>query len=197
MGETPEELYERALAAAGADGRLAMPPVDEWETFPFEGELRVRELRPPEAAERTRVGAGGVDCPRCERDDADAVWSDEHWLLAPLPKASGLPVVVILQPRAHHDLDDLPPEHAAELGPLMQRIERAVRSVGEIGRVHVCRWGDGSEHLHVWFMARPARLPQTIGSFAAIWDDILPPTPEPIWRANLDAVAAALAPPPR
>ncbi len=192
MGETPEELFERARAAAGADGRLAMPPVEEWETFPFEGELRVRELTPPETTERTRVGADGVDCPRCVRGEADAIWSDEHWLLAPLLQPTGLPVVVILQPRAHHDLDDLPEERAAELGPLIQRVEGAVRSVGEIGRVHVCRWGDGSEHLHLWFMARPARLPQTIGSFAAIWDDILPPTPEPIWRANLAAIAASL-----
>jgi diadenosine tetraphosphate (Ap4A) HIT family hydrolase len=192
MTETPEQLYERARAAARPDGRLAMPPVDEWETFPFEGELRVRELRPPEAAERPRVGEGGADCPRCERGDADAVWSDEHWLLAPLPRPTGLPVVLILQPRAHHDLHDLPAELALELGPLIQRVEAAVRSVGEIGRVHVCRWGDGSEHLHWWFMARPARLPQTIGSFAAIWDEILPPLPEGVWRANLAAVAAAL-----
>jgi hypothetical protein len=75
---------------------------------------------------------------------------------------------------------------------LIVRIERAVRSVGEIGRVHVCRWGDGSEHFHVWFMARPARLPQLIGSFAAIWHDILPPTPEEVWRENLTAVARAM-----
>jgi hypothetical protein len=67
-----------------------------------------------------------------------------------------------------------------------------VRSVGEIGRVHVCRWGDGSEHLHWWFMARPARIPQLIGSFAAIWDDVLPPLPEKIWRENVEALAAAL-----
>ena len=76
---------------------------------------------------------------------------------------------------------------------LIGRIERAVRSVGEIGRVHVCRWGDGGEHLHWWFMARPARLPQLIGSFAAIWDDIVPPVPEEIWRENLDAVVASLS----
>jgi hypothetical protein len=68
-----------------------------------------------------------------------------------------------------------------------------VHEVENVGRVHVCRWGDGSEHLHFWFLARPARLPQVVGSFAAIWDDILPPTPEPIWRANLAAVAHALA----
>jgi diadenosine tetraphosphate (Ap4A) HIT family hydrolase len=192
LPESPEELYARALAAADADGRLAMPPVHEWETFPFEGELRVRPLVAPVAAERPRRGERGVDCWRCLRGDSDALWSDEHWLLTSLDRPSGLPVIVILQPRAHHDLHDLPAERAAELGPLIQRIEAAVRSVGEIGRVHVCRWGDGSEHLHFWFTARPARLPQTVGSFAAIWDDILPPLPEPLWRANLDAVAAAL-----
>ncbi len=80
----------------------------------------------------------------------------------------------MLEPRAHFaEPGDLPDELAAELGVLLARIERAIRSIGEIGRVHVCRWGDGGEHLHWWFMARPARTPQLIGSFAAIWDDIL------------------------
>ena len=73
------------------------------------------------------------------------------------------------------------------------RIEQAIRSIGHIGRVHVCRWNDGGEHLHWWFMARPARIPQLIGSFAAVWDEILPPVPEEIWRANLNAVVVALA----
>lgn len=191
--ETPEELYHRALAAADAEGRLPLPPVDTWETFPFDGELRARPLLPPLPAEKPRLGEDAADCWRCAQGDEDAIWTDERWLLTPLPEPSGLPVIVILQPRAHHDLGDLPPELAAELGPLIVRIERAVASVGEIGRVHVGRWGDGSAHLHFWFIARPARLPQTVGSFAAIWDDILPPTPEPIWRANLAAVAAAMS----
>jgi hypothetical protein len=34
-------------------------------------------------------------------------------------------------------------------------------------------------------MARPARLAQLTGSFAAIWDDVLPPLPEDVWRDNL------------
>ncbi|WP_411277281.1 hypothetical protein [Gaiella sp.] len=33
---------------------------------------------------------------------------------------------------------------------------------------------------------------RAIGSLAAIWDDILPPTPEPIWRANIAAAVAVL-----
>jgi len=38
-----------------------------------------------------------------------------------------------------------------------------------------------------------ARIPQLIGSFAAVWDEILPPLPEDGWRANLVAVVAALS----
>lgn len=104
-----------------------------------------------------------------------------------------MPVVVFLQPREHCDIDTLSPERAAELGPLLLRGERACRAVGDIGRVHVCRWGDGSYHLHWWFMARPARLPQLTASFIALWDDILPPLPEQVWRENLAIVARELA----
>jgi hypothetical protein len=44
----------------------------------------------------------------------------------------------------------------------------------------------------MWFMARPARIPQLIGSFAAIWDDVLPQIPDELWRANLDIVKREL-----
>jgi len=187
MPETPEELYERVKDA------LRMPPVEEWDTFPFDGELEPRRLLPPVEKEEPRFGERGVDCRRCAAGDDDYIWTSERWRLHALDKPSGLPVVVLLEPREHFaDPGDLPEDLAADLGVTLGRVERAIRSIGEIGRVHVCRWGDGSEHLHWWFMARPARIPQLIGSFAAIWDDILPPVPEEIWRANLDAVVAAL-----
>lgn len=192
MTESTDEFYRRARAAADDEGRLAMPDMADWDTFPFEGDLRVKPLVAPTEVDRPRRGVEQADCWRCQRGLDGTVWNDEHWTLAPLPKASGLPVVVILEPRGHHDLDDLPDHLAAALGPMIVRVERAVRSVGEIGRVHVCRWGDGSAHFHMWFMARPARLPQTVGSFAAIWDDILPPLPDEIWRSNLATVAAGM-----
>ena len=195
MSERAEDIFRRTQEAAGPDGRLPMPSVQEWDTFPFEGDIRVRPLRPPVETEGSRHGEGGVGCRRCERGDETALWRDENWRVVPIDGPHGLPVIVMLETRDHLDLPDLSPDLAAQLGRLIVRVERAVRSVGEIGRVHVCRWGDGSEHFHVWFMARPARLPQLIGSFAAIWDDILPPTPERVWRANLDAVARALAEP--
>ena len=185
MPETPEQFYARVKDA------LRMPPVEEWETFPFDGEMRPRKLEPPVAEEKPRWGVGGVDCMHCSKRDDELVWHDEHWQLWPIGR-TGLPIVLILDPREHYDIDTLPTELAAELGPLMQRIERAIRAIGDIGRVHICRWGDGSEHLHWWFMARPARIPELIGSFAAVWDEILPPVPEDIWQANIAAVAEAL-----
>jgi diadenosine tetraphosphate (Ap4A) HIT family hydrolase len=186
VAETPEQLYERVA------GELRMPPVEEWDTFPFEGDMRPRPLLPPVAAERPRLGVGGVDCFRCEMTDDDCVWTNERWLLHTWD-TPGLPMVVLLAPREHFaELHELPQEMAAELVPLMSRVERAIYSIGEIGRVHVCKWGEGGEHLHWWFIARPARIPQLVGSFAAIWDDVLPPLPEDVWRDNLAAVRAAL-----
>ena len=194
MSETTDALYARAVEAADADRRLSVPPIAEWDTFPFDGDLRVRPLQPPTEVDQPRVGEEAADCWRCQRGVDDVIWSDDRWLLAPMQRPSGLPCIVLLQPRDHHDLGDLPSELAAELGGLMIRIERAiVTALPDIGRVHVCRWGDGSAHFHMWFMARPARLPQLVGSFAAMWDDILPPLPEEIWRSNLNLVAQQLA----
>ena len=173
-----------------------MPPVDEWETFPFNGDMRPRALGAPPEKEAPRSGEGGIDCGACTALDSAFLWTTERWRLLPM-KPSGLPVVLILQPRAHFaEPGDLPDELAAELGVMLARIERAIRAVDGIGRVHVCRWGDGSEHLHWWFLARPARMPQLLGSFAAIWDDVLPPTPEHIWQENLDLIRRQLLPGP-
>ena len=171
-----------------------MPPVEEWDTFPFNGDLRPRALERPSEQDPPRHGEGGVDCHSCGDNDDAYVWTDERWRLRSFDKPSGLPVVVLLEPRAHYaEPGDLPDDLAADLGRMLARVERAVRAVPDVGRVHVCRWGDGGEHLHWWFMARPARIPQLIGSFAAVWDEVLPPVPEDVWRDNLAIVVRELA----
>lgn len=188
MPETPEEFYQRV------SGSLRVPTVQEWDTFPFEGDIRPRALEPPVESEPPRRGEGGFDCPSCAAGDDEYIWTNERWRLLPLPQTPGLPVVVMLESREHHgDPGELSDEVAADLGVMLARVERAVRSVGEIGRVHICRYGDGSEHMHWWFFARPARVLQLRGSFAAIWDDILPPLPEDVWRANLEVVVEEMA----
>lgn len=76
--------------------------------------------------------------------------------------------MVLLETKRHVDFPDLDDELAAELGPLRLRILRAVSRVPGVGNVHVGRWGVGSEHCHIWFTARPARMTQFRSSFAAI-----------------------------
>ena len=186
MPETPEELWERTR------GDLQVPPVGEWDSWPFDGELRVRELESPVEAERPRNGEGGVDCSRCARVGDDYLWADDHWTVRAFSKPSGLPVVVLLETREHVDFTDLDDDRAAELGPLLLKVQRAVMAVPGVGNVHVGRWGEGSAHCHIWFMARPARMEQFRSSFAAIWDDVLPPVPEDVWRASLEIVAREL-----
>ena len=186
MPETPEQFWERARTD------LRMPPVEDWESWPFVGDIAPKELEPPVAQEKLRQGVGG-DCSACKNGVQSAIWHDERWMLRPLREPSGLPFVCLLETRAHLDFPDLDHQHAAELGPLLLRIQRAVASIPGVGNVHIGRWGEGSEHCHIWFMARTARMEQLRSSFAAIWDDILPPTPREVWDANAELVRKALA----
>ena len=106
---------------------------------------------------------------------------------------TGLPVIVLVEPREHFaGPADLPEELAREMGVMLGRVERAVLAVGGIGKVHIGRWGEGAEHLHWWFIARPEGQAQMRSSFAEIWDEVLPPTPREIWEDNLARVVRAL-----
>ncbi len=67
MPESAEEVYARVVAAVGEGGRLPMPPVGEWDIFPWEmvdGELKPKVLRPP-GDEPVRRGELAEDCDRC------------------------------------------------------------------------------------------------------------------------------------
>jgi hypothetical protein len=143
-------------------------------------------------AEPERDGESADACSACAKPDRDYVWTDGQWRLRAAER-SGLPVVLMLEPRAHFDSPaDLPDDLARAQGIMLGRVERAVLAVGEIGRVHIGRWGEGAAHLHWWFIARPARLPQLASSMAEIWDEVLPPTPEDVWRENVARVAEAM-----
>jgi diadenosine tetraphosphate (Ap4A) HIT family hydrolase len=186
MPETPEELHARA------GGALRTPPVGEWDTWPFEGGVRPKALAPL-TPEPEISGHGGIGCRACAKPDSDYLWASERWRLGSLNEPGGLPVIVLLEPREHFaSPGDLPEDLAAEQGVMLGRVERAVLAVGGIGRVHIGRWGEGAEHLHWWFIGRPAGFGQLRSSFAEIWDEVLPPTPQDVWDENLARVVAAL-----
>ena len=196
MPESAEEVYARVVAAVGEGGRLPMPPVGEWDMFPWEmvdGELKPKVLRPParspcDGASRRRTATAAPT-----RVRTWTIWRNDRWYVTRAEKPSGLPLLLWLHPVAHRDLADLSDDMAAEQGRISTWLARIMGRLPNIGRVHVCRWGDGSAHLHWWFIARTARMPQILGSMAVEWEEMLPPVPEEIWRADYREVARRLA----
>ena len=184
----PEHAHDPRGAAAA---QLRTPPVEEWDSWPFAGGVEPKALRAPEP-EPDRDGEGERPCEACGKPDTEYLWAGARWRLQAFP-ASGLPFVAILEPREHVDGPrDLPDAMLADMGVVLARVERAVLCIEGVERVHILRYGEGAAHLHWWFMARPTGLRQVASSFAMIWDDVLPTTPEGTWRANIATVAAAM-----
>ncbi len=171
----------------------SVPDFTSWPSFPFEGDLRVKPLEDPVGVEPARKGEGARECTACSAPDDAYIWVGERWRVRAMDRPTGLPMVLILESRSHLDLGDLPNLLAAELGVMTVRLEKAIRSLDGVARVHVNRWGDGSAHLHLWFLARPYGRLQLRGTFLSLWDSILPPISEERWRENLAMVAAWLA----
>jgi hypothetical protein len=187
-----QKMLADIRAAEGSDGRLTTPDFSKDEIFPFEGEIVVRPVADLMLPEPPRNGEpGGGECYACGVEDDEVLFVSDHWRLAD-PGPLGVPVGVLLYPRVHADLDGLPPERVAELGPLLVRVEAAVRSVSGIKRVHIYRFGDGGAHLHWWFFGRPEGLVQLRGSCLTLWDDVLPRRPADEWNATLQTIVRSL-----
>jgi hypothetical protein len=191
MALSPQEFYERAIAVADGDGRLPLARMTEWDISPFEQQgLRVSPLRPPVVPEPPRHGEDPADCQSCGRRDV-GLWFNERWRLTAMTGV-GIPLVMMLHPREHHDLADLSDELAAELGVLSTHIARHIEALPHLARAHVHRWGDGGAHLHVWFFGRPEGQRQLLGSWLVVWDDLLPEYPKDVAALDSAAVVDAL-----
>ena len=105
----------------------------------------------------------------------------------------GIPFVGGIAPNVHCTLDTAPLDVLTTLGPLMHRINTAVKSIPGVARTHFARWGDGSEHFHMWALARPLGMMQGRGPMLAFWDDVLPAMPDDLMQEHLRIVAESLA----
>jgi hypothetical protein len=195
MALTPEQFYEHAQAAADSERRLPLSRMTGWDISPFvphgdAGDLQVATLRAPVLPEPPRAGEDPSTCSSCTRRD-QGIWFDDHWRLTRIDEA-GVPLILMLHPRDHYDMADLPDDLAAEQGVLSAHLVRHVQALQNVSRCHVYRIGDGGAHLHLWFFARPEGQAQLYGSWLVVWDDLLPVYPDDIAQTDAELVVDAL-----
>jgi hypothetical protein len=192
MALNADEFYEHALAAADREARLPLSRMTDWDISPFQPEgLRVSPLRPPVLPELPRQDEDPADCSSCARRDR-GIWINDQWRVSRV-LGVGVPLALMLHPRDHYDLADLPDDLASELGVLTTHISRHIEALPNVSRAHVYRIGDGGAHLHIWFFARPEGQSQLLGSWLVVWDDLLPEYPAGVAEADAAIVADALA----
>lgn len=172
--------------------RLPSDPLVDDSLSCFE-EVTLKPLEPMLVPEAPRAGAvDRAECGHC-RPSEHTLWQDADWQLRAGWERMGIPFVGVLAPRPHVRLEDAVPELLAGLGPLLQRLSAAVKAIPGVARCHFSRWGDGSEHFHLWALARPAGMMQGRGAMLALWDDVLPAMPEHLVREHLRIVAEEMA----
>jgi diadenosine tetraphosphate (Ap4A) HIT family hydrolase len=162
-------------------------------TFPYEEPLVPRAPGERVVPEPPRRGEpGGEPCGICTDEASPAVWSSDLWTLHPAVHGS-LPGTVWLASRDHVDsFTDLSEAAATDFGRVAARVERAILSLGDIGRVHLYRWGDGGAHFHVWFIPRPLGMIEANGAMLPLWEDVLPSIPDEEMAAAARRVAVAM-----
>jgi diadenosine tetraphosphate (Ap4A) HIT family hydrolase len=163
-------------------------------TLPYTEPLTLRDAADLVVPEPPRRGEeGGEPCFPCsDHSDAHQIWSDDTWTLHN-PGQTSLVGSVWLASRAHFDsFADMPPEAAATFGAVCGRVEKAVLALGDVGRVHLYRWGDGGAHFHVWFVPRPLGRLDMSGHALMAWEDVLPPANEEQLAEAGRRIAAAM-----
>ena len=150
--------------------------------FPFDKHLQVKSLGPLMDTELTREGEGGRLCQSCSGDEP-VWWTDERWKITAVQPTIN-PVGLFLETVEHIDFEHFDDELACEFGRLTVHLEAAVRSLDSVGRVHIHRWGDGSNHFHVWFQGRPAKQLELHGWGNVLWSQVLDPLPTDVIDAN-------------
>jgi len=159
----------------------------------FEPPLTMKPLEPMLVPEEPRSGERDPsECFHCGPGREHAIWADEHWHVGEHTQ-TGLPYTAGLAPNAHVRLDEMTPDLLASFGDVVQRLAGAIQGLDSVARTHFSRWGDGSAHFHMHFLARPLGMMQGRGAMLAFWDDVLPPLEDDLRLEHRRQVATALA----
>jgi hypothetical protein len=189
MSEPADSAYHRTLPIGE---RLSAQPLIDDRLSCFE-QVTLKPLEPMLVPEAPRAGElDPSECGHC-RPSEFTIWRDDVWHVNAGFEPMRIPFIGGLAPNAHCRLEDAPLEVLSALGPLLQRLSVAVKSIPGVARTHFSRWGDGSEHFHLWALARPSGMMQGRGAMLAFWNDVLPAMPEAMATEHLRIVAESLA----
>jgi diadenosine tetraphosphate (Ap4A) HIT family hydrolase len=108
----------------------------------------------------------------------EPLWSTDDWVLCRATEVT-IPGICWLASREHFDsFADMPARAAASYAGVVGRIERAILGLGDIARVHVYRWGDGSAHFHLWLYPRPLGMLHASREMLPLWAEQMPQAPK-------------------
>src|SRR3954454_25332317 len=100
MAESAEQVHARVRESVGDGGRLAAPPSNEWDNFPWEvvdGAIVPRVLPPPSDEPPGAGEAPDRPCPSCFGGAPErVVWTDECCIVKHFNGAAVLTIILIL-----------------------------------------------------------------------------------------------------
>jgi len=173
--------------------RVSAKPLVDHPMVGFEGDMLMAPLEPMLVPERPRSGElDPGECFHCARGADSWIWKDDLWHVG-APDSFAIPFWAGLAPNQHVRLHEMSPDLLTSLGGIVQRLAGAIQGLEEVARTHFSRWGDGSAHFHMAFMARPLGMMQARGYMLPIWDDLLPPADPQLVAANRMRVARVMA----
>jgi diadenosine tetraphosphate (Ap4A) HIT family hydrolase len=119
-----------------------------------------------------------------------AVLRTGHFAVHGRIEIPAVPGWMIVAPHRHvEQVDALPPEAQAELGPLLARVSGALRAATPTARIYVCTWNEMLAHLHIHVIARPPDCPPERRGARLFLEDA--PT-DPAARRAADDIARAV-----
>jgi diadenosine tetraphosphate (Ap4A) HIT family hydrolase len=125
----------------------------------------------PEAEPEHLVPQSTESCPYCDlRSEPVGGWiyRDERWLVQHGPAgatiAGGLQIISVRHFIDFAEMNDL---EASSLGPLIARLDTALRATTNPERVHLVSTRDRVGHFHAWLYPRPASHPLRGTAFLA------------------------------
>lgn len=96
-------------------------------------------------------------CPICEKHKQllSPIYEDEDWMVTPGPLSSQILGYMYLEPKRHvEDWSEFTSEELAQVGPLIKRIEQALKMELNINRVYVVTISEAVRHLHFHIIPR-------------------------------------------